>query len=432
MIKLTTMLVMLIMAIAATAASAATPNESGAISQLQSGGTWSNNRGTPIYRDCVSFKPQPAPWQPCGDNNYQRVNVLVVNDDLVTPKNATMSKAMGNVPIPVGFHPSTNPDHQAVVFNYIENRYCDFWEMSINPNPRQPDGSFSAWRTKWGGCVPLSQMIQSNGLLVFPTDPSYCGYTDPNAKCYQGTSASGIAQGIGSVTYYDLSHGVINHPIRIAIQNACRTPKAPATRNPSDGHNWANCAQYGTKLKFDPTANVDAIRTGRRWCAPSGGYTQAEIDSWPAGTWPAGTPLPPGRSATDAAALGWDASQNCPLPPLPKMILKSAQDPSPTHYIVITDQAGNGAPNSPGWTFDIESYDRPRTQNWSSVPDGNPYSYWYGCDGYNNTGQWSGPPYNSTKGIPVKPGESESDCWTGTGQAWSGFPSGITQWFEIQ
>jgi hypothetical protein len=66
------------------------------------------------------------------------------------------------------------------------------------------------------------------------------------------------------------------------------------------------------------------------------------------------------------------------------------------------------------------------------VPPGDPYRYWQGCDGRNNTGHWSGQPYNTTGGIPLGAGDWESDCVAAQWSAWNGFPVRADQWYEIR
>jgi hypothetical protein len=353
-----------------TSASAATPNESGLMYQLGHGGTNVNQTWTPVYRACVTWKAQPPPAQSCGDNTYARINVRNVNAD-GSPKIQAVTDSWQNVPVPFGFYPSKGPDHQAVVQDYIGGRYLEFWSMS----------STMPWTAQWGGGVPLSALTPSDGLMIWPTSPHHLG-----------TAASGIAQVPGTIMRWDLDHATIDHPIHAAIKWGCPTYKAPATR--TDGRYTANCVQEGAKFKLDPSVNVDAILTSRRWCFPSVNRTQAE-----------------------ATALGWTGT-DCPLPPLARLILKSVQ----TRYIVITDQAGGGGSTEPGLTFDAESYDRPRSQNWSTVPAGNPYSGpWFGCDGVQGTGQ------SDARALMV--GEWEQDCYPAQWSAWNGFPR--TGWAEI-
>ncbi len=370
----------------------ATSNLSGFTDQLAHGGTWANaNTSTPVYRQCVSRQPARGPCKSRSD----RINAVNVNEDF-SRKIPALSRAWKRTPVPPGFKPSSSSDHQAVVIARGENRYAEFWRM----RKRSPGGP---WTAVWGGAARQTDMIRSDGLLVWPTGAWRCGRAG-RGKCLLGTSASGIALVPGVILLDDLRKGAITHPIHFAVRNACRTQKRPATR--SDGRGGPDCVQYGAKFKLSPSVDVDAIRTGRRWCAPSGG-----------------------RSAQQATALGWDPERlDCPLPPLAKMILKAAQGPT---YLVATDQSGSGAGNEPGVTFDLESWDRPRTGNWAHVPPSNPYRYWEGCDGRNNTGQWSGPPHNTGAGVPIGRGEWENDCAASQASAWSKFPTRADQWYEI-
>lgn len=377
-----------------------TANEKGFASQLQKGGTWANQGLTPIYKQCVPWLRPPGYTAPC-DNGANRINVELLNWDW-TPKNAAVQKSMENIPVPPGFTPATTADRQAIIDNMIENRYCELWYARHKyDDPTQP------WTANWGGCADKSDLIDAgDGLKVWPTDAWRCGYPDPWWTCFIGTSGSGVVQEGGVVTLEDMQRGSINHPLHIAIKDGCGH-KWPATRD--DGRCWTTLwdgtsiipMQYGAKIRLDSAVNVDAIRTGRRWCAPSKNRTTAE-----------------------AVALGWDATTtNCPLPPMAKMILKAAQ----RYYLIATDQAGGG-PNDPSVTFDIESPWRPRTGQWTDVPPGDPSSKLMGCDGLSNTGGGNAPWTSS--GDPVGAG-GEADCWPGQGQAWAWWPMSINQWHEI-
>lgn len=353
---------------------AATPNEDGLRAQLSARGVWLNT-GIPIYYSCVSWLSQaPDSWQQCGDSSYQRVNFDLVNNDF-SPKIVATNFATrwAGVPLPAGWTPGGGSDHSMVVVNHTGQhyQYVETWLTRRNPDNGH-------WTGVWGAGVQFSEMTADHGLYVMPTSPDHVG-----------VAASGIALWKTMITLQDMRRGLIDHPMRLVVPDACGF-KWPATRD--DGVQ-AHCAasdriQYGAKYKLPASVDVDAIRTGTRWCAPSSG-----------------------RTAEQAAALGWDpTTTNCPLPPLEKAILKGLQSPSDNVYVVAADQGGSPP------AFEIESSARPLTSNWTGASTAEYRSY-FGCDGYNNTGQWtatySGYTWNTSNGVPVG-GDAGPDGISGT------------------
>lgn len=320
-------------------------------------GVNSTTFSAPVYRQCVPWRP---PWSPC-DSSHVRINVTHLNwaGDWSAPE---LTARWQNVPVPSGFKPASGSDKQAVVLNYIEDRYVEFWGLRKDPAGK--------WLAAWGGGERMADMVTGpGGLKIWPT-----------SQHHYGTAASGIAMVPGLILLDDLRRGQINHPVMFSVSNACTTHKPPATRN--DGLGGADCIQYGAMLKLPAGVDVDAVTSDSRWCAPSAN-----------------------RTADEAAALGWNpATLRCPLAPVARMLAKAMQ----SHFIVATDQTTWGiAPQ-----FTLENWDRPRTGNWANVPVGSPYKPYFGCDDIQSTGH--------SDARPVAPGETEGDCTT-TG-SWKGFP----------
>jgi hypothetical protein len=349
---------------------------------IASAGTWVNDASfaAPVYQQCVPWR---WPYNPC-DAGHDRINVRQVSWDGTTwaPE---LSAKWENTPVPSGFKPANGSDAQAVVVNYIENRYSEFWGMRKD--------SSGQWVAVWGGSEPFDAFTYPDGLRVWPT-----------SEHFYGTAASGIAMVPGLILLDDLKQNYIDHPVMFSVPNACQHYKPPATRE--DGMGGADCIQYGAKIKLPASINVDAIRSDSRWCAPGPSHYNGSGG---------------GRSLAEAQAAGWDAqTETCPLPPLARMLARVMQD----RFIVATDQTYWGGPI----TFSVESYDRPRTGNWTGVPAGNPYGPYTGCDGIQGTGQWQ--PDTNTIGKPVAAGDWEQDCAQTPSAAWKGFP--WDQAFEVQ
>jgi hypothetical protein len=251
--------------------------------------------------------------------------------------------------------------------------------------------SSGQWVAVWGGSEPFDAFTYPDGLRVWPT-----------SEHFYGTAASGIAMVPGLILLDDLKQNYIDHPVMFSVPNACQHYKPPATRE--DGMGGADCIQYGAKIKLPASINVDAIRSDSRWCAPGPSHYNGSGG---------------GRSLAEAQAAGWDAqTETCPLPPLARMLARVMQD----RFIVATDQTYWGGPI----TFSVESYDRPRTGNWTGVPAGNPYGPYTGCDGIQGTGQWQ--PDTNTIGKPVAAGDWEQDCAQTPSAAWKGFPWDQMPW----
>lgn len=343
--------------------------------RIAASGTWINDASfaAPVYDMCVPWRP---PYAPCPAGNWERINFRNLDWD-GSVKFPALDRRWDGTPLPEGWKPANGSDRQMVVLNHSGSgqcEYCEFWGVG------QRGGG---WAAVWGGGAWDGEMIDADGLKVWPTDGSRCGYTDPNARCMLGTAASGIAMVPGLIRIDDLKRNYIDHPVMFSVPNACQHYKPPATRE--DGMGGADCIQYGAKLKLPASVNIDAIRTDHRWCAPGPGYYNGSGG---------------GRTWQEAQAAGWDeSSHTCPLTPLGKMLARVMQD----RFIVATDQTYWGGPI----TFSFESYDRPRVGNWANVPAGNPYGPYTGCDGIQQTGQWI--PSTNTTGGPV--GDSwEQDC----------------------
>lgn len=366
--------------------SVASPNETGLQSVLSTKGLWVNDStwSIPVYQPCVGHLP---PWAPCSP--HDRINVTHVNR-VTGWRDPGLTAAWQGLYVAAGFKPSNGSDHTAIIrsFTGAGPELAELWELRKATRYQDCDPAKAGdqaceapyddpivtgrvvtdhgWLASWGGASSMAAMGKSDGLNIWPTSPNYFGI-----------SASGISYFGDIVMLADLKAGAINHPISFSVPNACQTQKAPATRN--DGLGGSPCIQYGAKFKLAPI-NVDTITTDLRWC---GGTTEK------------------------------GEGFRCPLTPAAKMMAKAAQ----TSYLVATDQSYWGNPIA----FSTESWDRPRTDNWTNVPAGNPFAAYFGCDGYQNSGHYGA--------APVKPGESESDCAPSLQAGFKGFP--WQQLFEV-
>jgi hypothetical protein len=373
-----------------TGVALATPNEDGLRYQVQTWGTWVNN-GPPLYRQCVSWQAASptigsvtSSWPGWCDNAYTRVNVKLARPDIwgtswAAPIGIEMERRFTNVPFPTsGFASGAGTDHPAVFINHTGQgwQYQEFWVM------QQDVPDFPGWSAKWGTGAMFSEMPDVGGIRQAPR------VNVGNLVVYTGVRGSGLTYVPGLIELADFKRGYANHPLAFIVRSSCATYKAPATR--TDGSATTDCVQYGAKFKLDPAVNIDAITSDSRWCAPSAN-----------------------RTADEAAALGWDSSTlRCPLPPIAKMILRTAQ----RSYLIAADKSGGA-----GLTFDTESWMRPRTGQWRDEPAGNVYSPYYGCDGIQGTGRYGA--------APVAPGDWEQDCAPSLSAAWKGLP--YQQLYEV-
>ena len=140
-----------------------------------------------------------------------------------------------SVPIPPNARPSVGTDGEMTIYQPSTNSMWEFWRSS-NTNGQ--------WKACWGG--QLKNVSTSNGIWPNP----------------YGTTATGLPFLGGQITAEELKRGEIRHVIGIALVDLenWNIFSWPATR--SDGYNpnkAPNRIPEGTRLRLDPTINVDAL-----------------------------------------------------------------------------------------------------------------------------------------------------------------------------
>lgn len=137
------------------------------------------------------------------------------------------------VPIPADAVPSAGTDSQLTVYSPSTDQLWEFWVA------KKVNGSWSAC---WGGRI--DDVSQSQGFF-------HDGF---------GASASGLALSGGTIGISDVQSGVIDHALALHIPapGTWQEFSFPAQR--SDGYDTsANRVPEGTRLRLDPSLNVDAM-----------------------------------------------------------------------------------------------------------------------------------------------------------------------------
>lgn len=152
---------------------------------------------------------------------------------------ATLKTAFTSVPIPTNAIPSKGTDAEMTVYDASTDTLWEFWRMRK---------TYGVWEACWGGRIKGTHSNQG----AFST--------------YYGTTATSLPFIGGQITAAELSAGVINHPIGIALVDAEKRSifSYPAQR--SDGYNPYNVRNRipeGLRFRLDPAVNVDALPMSR-------------------------------------------------------------------------------------------------------------------------------------------------------------------------
>jgi hypothetical protein len=119
------------------------------------------------------------------------------------------------------------------VYSPDTDQLWEFWKAK-----QRDDGS---WQACWGGRI--DKVSQSEGW--FP------GFT--------GTSATGLASSAGAIGIEEAQRGEINHALAIVLPEPAKGHVWPARR--SDGFSLdVNGIKEGTRLRLDPSVDVDALK----------------------------------------------------------------------------------------------------------------------------------------------------------------------------
>ncbi|PPC94346.1 MAG: DUF4124 domain-containing protein [Methylotenera sp.] len=150
-------------------------------------------------------------------------------------KDATLKTAWASVPIPSNAIPSKGTDAEMTIYDAPTDTLYEFWRMRK---------TYGVWEACWGGRIKGTHSNQG----TFST--------------YYGTTATSLPFVGGQITAAELSAGVINHAIGIALVDAEKRSifSYPAQR--SDGYNPYNLKNRipeGLRFRLDPAVNVDAL-----------------------------------------------------------------------------------------------------------------------------------------------------------------------------
>lgn len=165
---------------------------------------------------------------------------------------AALGAAFASVPIPATAQPSTGTDGTLVVWQPSADRLWEFWRLY-----RATDG----WHASWGGAM--------NGVS---TNPGYFSnpqtvpwWQDPER--YWGASASGLAVLGGVIRIQELSDGVIDHAISMAIPAVrYKYYSWPAQR--TDGKvTYSAAPMEGMRFRLPATLDIAALNLPRATAA---------------------------------------------------------------------------------------------------------------------------------------------------------------------
>ncbi len=141
-----------------------------------------------------------------------------------------------NVPIPANAASSPDSDGELTIYDPASDTLWEFWKMqNVNGN----------WQACWGG--QLKNYSKSEGVFPWPF----------------GATATGLPLMAGQITAEELQKGQINHVIGLSLVDAADKSIFSWPANRSDGrnpHGLPNQIPEGTRIRLDPTLNVDALK----------------------------------------------------------------------------------------------------------------------------------------------------------------------------
>jgi hypothetical protein len=178
---------------------------------------------------------------------YSSPIYVVANDLETTPvaqwdcqnrgfKDQQLEQQWRAVPIPPYAEPADGADSEMTVYQPGTDTMWEFWQA------RKEDG---LWKACWGG--RMLSVSKSNGIWPRP----------------YGTTATGLPFLGGEISADELSRGVINHVMGIALVETASANIYSWPADRSDGFNPLNLPNRipeGLRFRLDPTIDVDALR----------------------------------------------------------------------------------------------------------------------------------------------------------------------------
>ncbi len=151
-----------------------------------------------------------------------------------------LAAAWAHVPLPPNARPAIGTDGDLVVWQPSSNRLWEFWRL-VN--------DAGVWSASWGGVI---RGVSQNPGIFGPG--AYQG-----AKPWWGVSASSLPLVGGLITSEDLSRGIINHALAIAIPGVrAGFYSSPAQRD--DGTSDASFAlPEGAHLRLNPKLDLATL-----------------------------------------------------------------------------------------------------------------------------------------------------------------------------
>jgi hypothetical protein len=166
-------------------------------------------------------------------------------DVAVRTADVNLTARLRQAPLPCDFQPAGGSDAEAIVLDetgLAQRDYYEFWTTKRDPLTQR-------WSVGWGGAADLSEMVESDGLRVWPG--------------WMGTQASGIAFMPGLIRTAELEAGVIPHPVQLVVPYSCPTWKAPATRTDSSAASNRSAAASSTGRSTSSRRRSTSASCGR-------------------------------------------------------------------------------------------------------------------------------------------------------------------------
>ncbi len=158
--------------------------------------------------------------------------------------NADLQNAFNAVPIPAGAQPAAGTDEHLAVYQPATDTMWEFWKAQL-----LSDG----WHAGYGGRI-----------IGVSTDPGF--YTARRSATgsvleqpWWGATATSLPLVGGLVTFRDLSRGVIDHAVAMAVPQVRQGVIATPAQRGDGRYTTSTSIPEGARFRLDPTLDVNSL-----------------------------------------------------------------------------------------------------------------------------------------------------------------------------
>jgi hypothetical protein len=150
---------------------------------------------------------------------------------------AVLASQLSAVPIPAYAQPAAGTDRHLVIWQPSTDTEWEMWLTKHEIGANGPE-----WHVGWG--ARIEHVSQSSGIVPYPF----------------GATASGVSELGGLITADEIAHTQIDHALAMALPETEGWGQFVWPANRTDGRSpLPDAIPQGTRLRLDPTVNVDSL-----------------------------------------------------------------------------------------------------------------------------------------------------------------------------